>query len=82
MTWEQDAFAYADAWDEAAGRYVGLVAGSVPSVLVDGVSVRCEAGGRAAAVRRKRHSHRESERDPVPGQRRAASRWACRGTAG
>jgi hypothetical protein len=38
-TWEQDAFAYADAWDEAAGRYVGLVAGSVPSVLVDGVSV-------------------------------------------
>jgi hypothetical protein len=38
-TWEQDAFAYADAWDDAAGRYVGLVAGSVPSVLVDGVSV-------------------------------------------
>jgi predicted AAA+ superfamily ATPase len=38
-TWEQDAFAYADAWDEAAGRYVGLVAGGVPSVLVDGVSV-------------------------------------------
>jgi predicted AAA+ superfamily ATPase len=38
-TWEQDAFAYADARDEAADRYVGLVAGSVPSVLVDGVSV-------------------------------------------
>jgi hypothetical protein len=38
-TWEQDSFAYADAWDEVAGRYVGLVAGGVPSVLVDGVSV-------------------------------------------
>jgi Swt1-like HEPN/Protein of unknown function (DUF499) len=39
LTWEQDSFAYADAWDEAAGRYVGLVAGSLPSVLVDGASV-------------------------------------------
>jgi hypothetical protein len=38
-TWEHDAFAYADAWDEAAGRYAGLMAGGVPSVLVDGVSV-------------------------------------------
>jgi hypothetical protein len=38
-TWEHDAFAYADAWDEATGRYVGLIAGGVPSVLVDGVSV-------------------------------------------
>jgi hypothetical protein len=38
-TWEQDAFAYADAWDDAAGRYVGLVVGGVPYVLVDGVSV-------------------------------------------
>lgn len=38
-TWEHDAFAYADAWDEDAGRYVALVAGSLPSVLVDGVSV-------------------------------------------
>jgi predicted AAA+ superfamily ATPase len=39
ITWEQDTFAYADAWDEATGRYVGLVAGSLPSVLVDGASV-------------------------------------------
>jgi uncharacterized protein len=39
ITWEQDTFAYADAWDEATGRYVGLIAGSLPSVLVDGASV-------------------------------------------
>jgi hypothetical protein len=38
-SWEQDSFAYADAWDESSGRYIGLVSASHPSVLVDGASV-------------------------------------------
>ncbi|MCC7230625.1 MAG: DUF499 domain-containing protein [Fimbriimonadaceae bacterium] len=32
LTWAQDAFAYADSYDEAAGRYQGLVAGRVISL--------------------------------------------------
>jgi hypothetical protein len=39
ITWEQDAFAYADAFDEASERYSGLVAGSHPTVVVDSRSV-------------------------------------------
>ena len=39
MTWEQDAFAYADAFDDATGRYAGLVAGDLASVLIDSASV-------------------------------------------
>jgi hypothetical protein len=37
--WEQDTFAYAQAFDEASGRYLGLVAGSGTTVLIDGLSV-------------------------------------------
>lgn len=39
LTWEQDAFAYADSWDEAEGRYRSLRAGEQGSVMVDGQSV-------------------------------------------
>lgn len=39
LTWEQDAFAYAESWDEAEGRYRGLRAGEQGSVMVDGRSV-------------------------------------------
>ncbi len=38
LTWESDTFAYADAWDDAKKRYLGLRAG-MP------VSVSCDAGG-------------------------------------
>jgi hypothetical protein len=37
--WEQDTFAYAQAVDKAGGRYLGLVAGSGATVLVDSESV-------------------------------------------
>ena len=33
LTWEQDAFAYADSYDEAAGRYRGLRGGQNVSML-------------------------------------------------
>jgi hypothetical protein len=39
LNWEQDTFAYADAWDNEASRYVGLVAGGHAKVLVDDASV-------------------------------------------
>ena len=38
LTWEQETFAYADSFDEAAGRYVGLRPGenmSLPEILDD-----------------------------------------------
>jgi hypothetical protein len=37
--WEQDTFAYAQGFDEASGRYLGLVVGSGTTVLIDGASV-------------------------------------------
>lgn len=48
MTWEQDSFAYADAFDDASGRYSGLVAGNYANVLIDSASqvVKPEAARR------------------------------------
>ena len=39
LTWNPDTFAYASAFDETTGRYVGLVAAVSPSVTLDGASV-------------------------------------------
>ncbi|MBI3912159.1 MAG: ATP-binding protein [Armatimonadetes bacterium] len=39
LTWEQDAFAYAAAWDATTGRYRGLLAGQPGTVILDGESV-------------------------------------------
>jgi hypothetical protein len=39
LSWEQDAFAYADAYDEASRRYRGLAAGQHVNALLDGLSV-------------------------------------------
>lgn len=38
-TWNPDTFAYAGAVDEASGRYADLVAGTTPTVVLDGASV-------------------------------------------
>ena len=38
-TWDPETFAYADAFDEAKGRYVGLRAGEQVAVRIDGASV-------------------------------------------
>jgi hypothetical protein len=48
LTWEQDAFAYAEALDDASGRYLGLRAGEHAPVLIDGSSlvVRSEVARR------------------------------------
>jgi hypothetical protein len=36
MTWAQDSFAYADSFDENKGRYVGLKAGQLVTVTIEG----------------------------------------------
>jgi hypothetical protein len=42
FTWEAEGFAYADSYDESAGRYRGLVAGEPPSVAITGLVVKPE----------------------------------------
>ncbi len=39
LTWAEDTFAYAEGWDEAAGRYRGMVYGQRARVVFDGQSV-------------------------------------------
>jgi hypothetical protein len=67
LTWEQDSFAYADAWDEAAGRYVGLVAGSLPSVLVDGASVLVKPEVARRQFEAEKPEPKPPEHEPEPG---------------
>lgn len=49
LTWEQDTFAYAEAYDDAAGRYRGLACGQtvpVPDIDAPGLLVRPEVARR------------------------------------
>ena len=39
LGWEQDTFAYAQSYDKGSERYLGLVAGSGVTVLIDGASL-------------------------------------------
>lgn len=39
VTWETDTFAYAEGFEEASGRYLGLKAGQVSNVMIEGGSV-------------------------------------------
>ncbi len=39
MTWQQESFAYADGWDETKHRYLGLRAGHIGTVTLEGESV-------------------------------------------
>jgi predicted AAA+ superfamily ATPase len=52
LLWQDESFAYADSFDEAAGRYRGLRCGQVPSISEDNLSgllVRPEVAGRLIA---------------------------------
>jgi hypothetical protein len=42
LTWRQDSFAYADAYDEAAGRYRGLRCGQLVTIAEVGLLVKPE----------------------------------------
>ncbi|MBI3979239.1 MAG: ATP-binding protein [Chloroflexi bacterium] len=46
LTWEAEAFAYAEGWDEARSRYLGLRAGAGGSVVVTGLIVHPQAARR------------------------------------
>jgi hypothetical protein len=52
ITWEQDAFAYADYFDTAADRYRGLEAGRRPTVQLNANSVVVKPGVAAAQIQR------------------------------
>jgi predicted AAA+ superfamily ATPase len=64
LTWSHDSFAYADAWDEAAGRYQGLRGGTM-MLLADahspGLLVKPEV------ARRQLDQERETPTPPLPG---------------
>lgn len=64
LTWESDAFAYADGWDAEKGRYVGLRAGEHIALLPD-------AGGLVVKpdVARRQLDEEVQVRVPVPGVR-------------
>jgi len=60
LTWQQDAFAYADSFDEAAGRYRGLRCGQIVPISEDdltGLLVRPEVA----------QQQYEAETSPLPG---------------
>jgi hypothetical protein len=59
LTWNPDTFAYAGAFDEASGRYAGLVAGQHAVVVLDGVSVLVRPEFAAQRI--------EEERQPAGG---------------
>ncbi|MBU2601803.1 MAG: DUF499 domain-containing protein [Actinobacteria bacterium] len=54
LSWLQDSFAYAEAYDEAAGRYRGLKAGEHGSVTLDGLVVKAEVAKAQLDAERQR----------------------------
>jgi len=61
ITWQGDAFAYADSWDEETGRYLGLKAGQSVIVNIDSQSVVVKSEVATAQLERDRA---ETEKDP------------------
>jgi hypothetical protein len=50
LTWQTETFAYADRWDQAKKRYVGLQAGREIRALMDGQSVLVKSDTAAAQI--------------------------------
>jgi len=78
LTWQQDSFAYAESWDEAAGRYRGLQAGRQITVVMDGQSllVKPDVAARLLAederqAREARGERREEEPTKEAGKEEA-----------
>ena len=70
LTWEQDSFAYADDWDEAAGRYRGLRAGvQVGSLDPRGLLVKSEVAARQLAEEARIAEEKKAEKTEGPGTR-------------
>lgn len=70
VTWERETFAFAEGWDESAGRYRALRAGQVVRVDLDGegLLVKPEVAARQreadGATPPTRHPFEEGEDDP------------------
>jgi hypothetical protein len=70
LTWDQDAFAYADSFDEEAQRYRGLRCGTIVSVVdsdAAGLLVRPEVVRRQLDAERAQSRADEPPADPVSG---------------
>ena len=82
LLWAEESFAYADSFDEAAGRYRGLRCGpgsGVPLDLLGGLLVKADVAQRqkaaeAGADRRTDERRRASGRRPPSGRPREATR--------
>ena len=64
LTWEQDAFAYADDWDETAGRYRGLRAGVQIGGVLDprALLVKPEVAARQLTEEARQRREKEGEK--------------------
>src|SRR5262249_46549051 len=62
LDWDPGTFAYADAWNEESKRYVGLVAGSHPTVRIDAASLLVKP-----EVARRQFEEEAPKRPPGPG---------------
>ena len=70
LTWENDAFAYADSFDDEATRYRGLRGGqvvSLPDADAPGLLVKPDVARRQLDAERPRQPVPEERADPVPG---------------
>ena len=66
LTWAQDSFAYADSFDEQAGRYRGLRCGQMVNVSEDNVSGLLVQPGPADAQRRAETTVTTGDQTSVP----------------
>lgn len=70
-TWDVEAFAYADAYDEASGTYLGLAAGANAATaqvdMVHGLLVKPDIASAQFARKRQQEDHRRGDDPPGPG---------------
>jgi hypothetical protein len=67
MTWATDTFAYADAWDEAKKRYVGLQGGRIISITSDTTGMLIKPEIAASRLEAERSPAQPSAGSSAPG---------------
>jgi predicted AAA+ superfamily ATPase len=68
MTWEADTFAYADGYDDKAGRFMGLTAGQQSGVVIDGSTMIVTSGLAVEQLKKERPTGADGDGPdgPVP----------------
>jgi predicted AAA+ superfamily ATPase len=61
LTWQSETFAYAERWDGATGRYIGLQAGQAMQVLLDGHSVLVKPDVAAKQIEADRKAREQAQ---------------------